>query len=77
MIPTCRHCQTPLTLEFLDLGHAPPSNANLAPEGLRAAETTYPLRLKACPNCRLVQTEDFAGLSGLAPVLNTTCPMAT
>ena len=25
----CRHCQTELTLEFLDLGHAPPSNAYL------------------------------------------------
>jgi len=65
MIPSCRHCQTPLTLDFLDLGHAPPSNAYLAPEGLRAAEITYPLRLKACPNCRLVQTEDFAAADAL------------
>lgn len=65
MKPTCRHCQTPLSLNFLDLGHAPPSNAYLSPEGVNAAETTYPLRLGACPNCRLVQTEDFTAADAL------------
>ncbi|TMV13510.1 class I SAM-dependent methyltransferase [Arenibacterium halophilum] len=60
MTQTCRHCDTPLTLPFLDLGHAPPSNAYLAPEGLSRPELTFPLRLAACPECRLVQTEDFA-----------------
>ncbi len=63
--PTCRHCQTPLSLDFLDLGHAPPSNAYLSPKDMRRAETTYPLRLKACPSCRLVQTEDFAAADAL------------
>jgi len=65
MTPKCRHCQTPLTLDFLDLGHAPPSNAYLSPEDLMRPETTYPLRLKACPKCRLVQTEDFAAADAL------------
>lgn len=65
MSPICRHCQTPLTLDFLDLGHAPPSNAYLSPADLNRAETTYPLRLKACPQCRLVQTEDFAAVDAL------------
>ncbi|GAB5436932.1 methyltransferase domain-containing protein [Falsiruegeria mediterranea] len=60
MTQTCRHCNTPLTLEFLDLGHAPPSNAYVSPEGLSQPELTFPLRIKACPKCRLVQTEDFA-----------------
>ena len=60
MIQTCRHCNTPLTLEFLDLGHAPPSNAYVSPEGLSQPELTFPLRIKTCPSCRLVQTEDFA-----------------
>lgn len=63
--PTCRHCQTPLSLDFLDLGHAPPSNAYLSRDDLARAETTYPLRLKACPACRLVQTEDFAAADAL------------
>ncbi len=65
MIPTCRHCQTALTLDFLDLGHAPPSNAYLSPDDLMRPETTFPLRLKACPTCRLVQTEDFAAADAL------------
>lgn len=60
MTMLCRHCQTPLSQTFLDLGHAPPSNAYLKPEDLVKPELTYPLRLKVCTECRLVQTEDFA-----------------
>lgn len=55
----CRHCQTELTLEFLDLGHAPPSNAYLNHDDLRKPETTYPLRILTCTSCWLVQTEDY------------------
>jgi SAM-dependent methyltransferase len=56
----CRHCHTELEHVFLDLGHAPPSNAYLSSSQLRAAETTFPLRLYVCDNCWLVQTEDYA-----------------
>ena len=63
--PTCRHCQSPLTLDFLDLGHTPPSNAYLTEDQLLQPEITYPLRLRACPECRLVQTEDFAPVDEL------------
>ncbi|QYX55686.1 class I SAM-dependent methyltransferase [Roseovarius sp. SCSIO 43702] len=56
----CRHCRAPLELEFLNLGHAPPSNAYLDPAALNAPEKTYPLRVKVCQKCRLVQTEDYA-----------------
>ncbi len=62
---TCRHCNAPLDLDFLDLGHAPPSNAYLSAADLNAAETTYPLRIKVCRNCRLVQTEDYAAADEL------------
>jgi SAM-dependent methyltransferase len=55
----CRHCAAPLTERFLDLGHAPLSNAYLDAAGLQAPETTYPLRLNVCSECRLVQTEDY------------------
>ena len=61
----CRHCHAPLERVFLDLGHAPPSNAYLGPEGLRAPETTFPLRLFVCGDCRLVQTEDHARADAL------------
>ncbi|MET0220723.1 MAG: class I SAM-dependent methyltransferase [Tardiphaga sp.] len=55
----CRHCQSELTQVFLDLGHAPPSNAYLTEAALRAPETTYPLKLFVCDTCWLVQTEDY------------------
>ena len=58
-LPTCRHCGSALERVFLDLGHAPPSNAYLQPEALNAPELTFPLRLRVCDNCHLVQTEDF------------------
>lgn len=56
----CRHCATPVTLPFIDLGTAPPSNAYLDATALREPERWYPLRVLVCENCWLVQTEDFA-----------------
>lgn len=56
----CRHCGAPLSHTFLDLGHAPPSNAYLTAEDLNRPETYYPLKVKVCDNCWLVQTEDYA-----------------
>lgn len=55
----CRHCSAPLEHSFIDLGHAPPSNAYLTHEELRRPETTYPLRVLVCTECWLVQTQDF------------------
>jgi len=65
MTQRCRHCATPLSIRFLDLGFAPPSNAYLNPADLQKPELTFPLRLLACGNCRLVQTEDFAAADAL------------
>ena len=56
----CRHCSTPLTHTFLDLGFAPPSNAYLSEEDLRKPEKYFPLRVLVCDQCWLVQTEDYA-----------------
>ena len=56
----CRHCGTPLEQTFLDLGFAPPSNAYLTPDDLMQPETYYPLKVKVCDQCWLVQTEDYA-----------------
>jgi SAM-dependent methyltransferase len=61
----CRACHAPLVQTFLDLGFAPPSNAYLTSEALNLAEVTYPLRLKVCNQCWLVQTEDFAAADAL------------
>ena len=61
----CRHCGIRLTHTFLDLGFAPPSNAYLTQEDLSRAEIWYPLKIKVCDNCWLVQTEDYADATGL------------
>lgn len=61
----CRHCQADLSLPFLDLGHAPPSNAYLSGTALRGPETWFPLRILVCESCWLVQTEDHAGREAL------------
>jgi hypothetical protein len=45
---------------FLDLGFAPPSNAYLTTADLSKPEKYFPLRVKVCDQCWLVQTEDFA-----------------
>jgi SAM-dependent methyltransferase len=56
----CRHCSAEISLPFVDLGSAPPSNAYLTRQSLRAPEKWFPLRVLVCSSCWLVQTEDFA-----------------
>jgi SAM-dependent methyltransferase len=61
----CRHCSSPLRHTFLDLGFAPPSNAYLTKADLSRAEKYYPLKIKVCDRCWLVQTEDYAAADEL------------
>lgn len=56
----CRHCYAPLNHTFLNLGNAPPSNAYLKTVDLNKPEIFYPLKIKVCDQCWLVQTEDYA-----------------
>jgi SAM-dependent methyltransferase len=56
----CRHCGQELAHTFLDLGTAPPSNAYLSADELNRPELYYPLKVKVCEQCWLVQTEDYA-----------------
>ncbi len=56
----CRHCGNLLLHTFLDLGFAPPSNAYLTAADLSKPEKYYPLKIKVCDHCWLVQTEDYA-----------------
>ncbi len=56
----CRHCGMQLIHTFLDLGFAPPSNAYLTEADLNKLEKYYPLKVKVCDQCWLVQTEDYA-----------------
>ena len=61
----CRHCNTCLEHTLIDLGFAPPSNAYLKASDLKCPETYYPLRVKVCHACWLVQTEDYAEVKAL------------
>ena len=55
----CRHCATPLEHTFLDLSFAPHSNAYLTKADLARPEKYYPLKIKVCDQCWLVQTEGY------------------
>ncbi len=57
----CRHCGGMHFAPFLDLGTAPPSNSYLGEADLARPELWYPLIIRVCRVCLLVQTEDFAG----------------
>lgn len=61
----CRHCKSPLEHTFLDLGFAPPSNAYLTAADLNRPEKYYPLIVKVCDQCWLVQTEDYTQVDEL------------
>lgn len=61
----CRHCASSIHHVFLDLGFAPPSNAYLRTEDLSKPELTFPLKVLVCPQCWLVQTQDFVAAGQL------------
>jgi SAM-dependent methyltransferase len=61
----CRHCRAAVTLPFIDLATAPPSNAYVTAQRLHGPETWYPLCVFVCTQCWLVQTEDYAHRSEL------------
>lgn len=56
----CRHCGSTHMVPFLDLGTAPPSNSYVRTDERHMPELWYPLVIRTCAECRLVQTEDFA-----------------
>src|SRR5262245_9047178 len=61
----CRHCGAPLQHTLLDLGFAPPSNAYLSRTDLERPERYYPLKLRVCTDCWLVQAETYTSPSEL------------
>ncbi|MFC4107006.1 methyltransferase domain-containing protein [Micromonospora zhanjiangensis] len=54
-IVECRLCGAALTETFVDLGMSPLCESYLPAERLDAAETFYPLHVRICPDCLLVQ----------------------
>lgn len=51
----CRLCDEPALTSVLDLGASPPCESFLTAEQLDAPEPTYPLHLRLCTSCLLLQ----------------------
>jgi SAM-dependent methyltransferase len=51
----CRLCGEPLTRTFVDLGMSPPCESFLRADQIDSGETFYPLNVRICDNCLLVQ----------------------
>jgi SAM-dependent methyltransferase len=55
----CRSCGAPLDRVFVDLGDTPPSQAFLPADKLDAPEPRYPLDVRICDHCLLVQLPEY------------------
>ena len=53
--PRCRLCSAELRHTFVDLGMSPPCESYLAADQLDRGETFYPLHVRVCGSCLLVQ----------------------
>ena len=53
--PRCRLCSSELTHTFVDLGMSPPCESYLSADQLDQGETFYPLHVRICAECLLVQ----------------------
>lgn len=53
--PLCRLCSAELHHTFVDLGMSPPCESYLTADQLDAAEAFYPLHVRICDRCLLVQ----------------------
>ncbi len=53
--PVCRLCGAGLTRTFVDLGSSPPCESYLRADQLDQPETFYPLHVRICDECLLVQ----------------------
>jgi len=51
----CRLCDSPLTRTFVDIGMSPLCESYVPEEKLDGAESFYPLHVRICDACLLVQ----------------------
>jgi C-methyltransferase C-terminal domain/Putative zinc binding domain/Methyltransferase domain len=56
---SCRFCQTPLGRTVVDLGMSPLCESFLREDQLDAMEPFYPLHVRICENCNLVQLPEY------------------
>ena len=53
--PRCRLCDAELVDTFVDLGMSPPCESYLTADELDVGEVFYPLHVRICAGCLLVQ----------------------
>src|ERR671923_18054 len=58
-LPSCRFCAAPLRHTFVDLGMSPLCESYVPADRLGAMEPFYPLHVRICERCLLVQLEEF------------------
>jgi hypothetical protein len=56
---TCRFCQAPLRHTFVDLGMSPLCESYIRADQLNTVEPFYPLHVKVCESCHLVQLPEY------------------
>jgi len=57
--PSCRLCGALLTRTFVDLGSSPPCESYVPEDRLDSPETFYPLHVRLCEECLLVQLPPY------------------
>jgi len=57
--PKCRFCAAALTHTFVDLGMSPLCQRHVTPEELNHMEPFYPLHVRTCDQCFLVQLDEY------------------
>jgi hypothetical protein len=57
--PRCLFCKAPLRRTFVDLGMSPLCESYVAADELNRMEPFYPLHVKVCEKCYLVQLEEY------------------
>ena len=62
--PLCRLCGAELTQTFVDLGMSPPCESYLEADQLDSGETFYPLHVRICTACLLVQLPAYISRRG-------------
>jgi SAM-dependent methyltransferase len=60
-LPKCRFCAASLRHRFVDLGMSPLCQTQIAAQDLNKMEPFYPLLVRVCERCFLVQLEEYVG----------------
>jgi hypothetical protein len=58
-LPRCRFCDAPLVHTFVDLGTSPLCQTLVEPDALERAEEFFPLHVRVCERCFLVQLPEY------------------